>query len=62
MLQNVLEVGEVHEVIDETRPYELIIGTSGAVGTLRFITGFFLHFYVSNALEEKYFFYKEGII
>lgn len=29
MLQNILEVGEVHDVIGETRSYELIIGESG---------------------------------
>ena len=29
MLQNTLEVGEVGEVIGETRPYELIVSESG---------------------------------
>lgn len=29
MLQNILEVGEVCEVIDEIRPYELITSESG---------------------------------
>lgn len=29
------------------------------MSTLRFITGFYLLFYVSNVLEEKGFFYKE---